>query len=283
MANRKILWIMFVLIFVSGTTLYSQNSTKKVYLPHLGTDLEITAPHTLGANEQFRLNISCSKKLTDFKLAPSKDLEQLMGPVESSTMSTELVNGVAKTETIYTYTYIFETKQYGEFQLPSLILKNNDEEITIASPHIEVVEHPRIPRVAKDTVFVRAIADKENIQLGDSVLLLLKIYTTSSSLELNNVCLDFPYCYFEETKLSAPAKWKVEEYKGKKYYTCPYKQFQVTPLQEGSVQLPKNIFEFKLNTSPKDKNAFDAFFGSVNPTYEKKKTYTNPIIIKVTP
>ena len=272
-----------VLILMSATTLYAQNPIKKVYLPHLKADLEIAAPYTLGAKEQFRLNISCSKKLTDFKLAPSKDLEQLMGPVESSTMSTELVNGVTKTETIYTYTYIFQTKQYGEFQLPSLILKNNEEEITITLPNIEVVEHPRIPPVAKDTVFVRAIVDKENIQRGDSVLLLLKIYTTSSSLELSNVSLDFPYCYFEETKLSTPVKWKVEEYKGRKYYTCPYKQFQVTPLQDGSIEIPKNKFEFKLNTSPKNKNAFDAFFGSVNPTYEKKKVYTNPIIIKVTP
>lgn len=273
-----IIWILFAYIVIFGLPLFAQESVPKVYLPKLGAEITIQAPHFVGVGEQFKVKFTCSKELTNVEIEPSNDLKLLAGPSKSSTTSIRVVNDTTQKETKFDYTCIYESKQIGTFRIPSLFLKNTEESTDTLLLHIKVENRPTS---SKDTVFVKAVLDKEQIQLGDSITLSLKIYTTTSELNLDPYYFDFPYCYIEEKgTVEDNSQWEVEPYEEISYYTHTFRKFLLTPLQHGNIEIPKVEFNFMLQTTS-NVNPFDAFFGT--PRYKKETVYTAPITIKVTP
>lgn len=278
MKNRnKILIILFSFISMMGHTISSQNITQKVYLSNLDTYVTIKSPSIIGINEYCCLTFSCNQKLSEYSIESSQDFNVLKGPTYSTLMSMSTNNGVTKTESTHSYSWILKAKQEGDFQLPSLVMKSNDgEAITITPPRIKVV-HDHDSKSIKDTLFVKASLSKNNIQLGDSVVLSFKIYTTSASLKMNSIYINLPYCYFKEENLP-DSQWETEEYNGKKYLYYIFRKFQLIPLQSGDIQIPKNEFEFAITPPADSRNAFAAFFSD---SVQIMKVYTNPVTIKV--
>lgn len=247
--------------------------------------IEVSAPEVIGVNDQFRLTFTMHTQAQNVKLDSSDSFEVLMGP--STTTSTTIMSGTTTTK--FEFTYILTAKRKGKLPLPRLTAQINGQSVTSKLTYINVTDqgavNPNKPAtIRKDSIFVKAILDKESVHMGDSILCSLKIYTINDLSSVDEVSLiDFPYCYIDEQELESPRNYTLENIGNVSYKTIIYRQWKLMPLQTGQIRIPSVSFSFTLKEAVSSEDPFDAFFSDGSHYKEiKLSASTGPITINVT-
>ena len=105
-------------------------------IPNNG-DFVASAPSTVVAGEQFRLNYTIGIGNVDNFKAPSlNNFNVLMGPSKST--STEVIKGTVTSKSSITYTFVLQAEKTGNFTIPSAIVESKGKTYTSNTVTIKV-------------------------------------------------------------------------------------------------------------------------------------------------
>jgi len=146
----------------------------------------------LGVNERLKVSYTIDKQGADnFSAPPFSNFKIVAGPFQSSNFS--MING--KTSYEQTLTYTLQPKRKGIFNIaPATItykgktIKSNPLKITVT----KAVDKPKGPNdvsatdIAKDNIHLVVDVSKENPYVGESILVVYKIYVDRTNSYITN-------------------------------------------------------------------------------------------------
>ncbi|QIU93395.1 BatD family protein [Bacteroides faecium] len=107
-------------------------------IPNNG-DFVASAPSTVVAGEQFRLNYTIGIGNVDNFKAPSlNNFNVLMGPSKSTSTSTEVIKGAVTSKSSITYTFVLQAEKTGNFTISSAIVESKGKTYTSNTVTIKV-------------------------------------------------------------------------------------------------------------------------------------------------
>ncbi|MEE4176935.1 MAG: BatD family protein [Bacteroides sp.] len=165
-------------------------------MPLWADELTFTAsgPSQVGLGERFRVVYSASKRPSDFKGPDFGDFLVLSGPNQSSSSSTQIINGQVTRSENHSYTYILESTSEGTFTIsPASITVNGDR---YESNALSILVSGQAPQASKQPapvpgqqqapgssgvsdrdIFLRALVSNSSPYQGQPITLTYKLYT----------------------------------------------------------------------------------------------------------
>lgn len=98
--------IILLLCVIGGSKLFAQK-----------TEFIASAPSVVEVGEQFRLSFVLNNKGENLQVPTIKGFDLLAGPSLSTSSNITIINGDMKQNQEYTYTYILEGQEEGEFTI----------------------------------------------------------------------------------------------------------------------------------------------------------------------
>jgi hypothetical protein len=236
-----------------------------------------SAPEAVVAGEQFRVSYTINTEAKEFRLQGEvSDFEVLMGPSQSTSYSTQIINGKMSTQVTLTFTYVLAAKKEGTFSIPAATVKVDNAVYTSNSLSIRVLP-PDKPNAAnggsspqgssglsKDDVFMRLIPSKREVYEQESFLVTLKLYRRNYNVGGLPVA-DFPNFegfLAQEVDLPQEKSWVLENYEGKNYQVVTLKQSILFPQRSGKLTINGGKYEavVRIPTQRRGRSFFDDFF-----------------------
>jgi hypothetical protein len=236
-----------------------------------------SAPEAVVAGEQFRVSYTVNTEAKEFRLqGEMADFDVLMGPSQSTSYSTQIVNGKMSTQVTLTFTYVLAGKKEGTFPIPTATVKVNNAVYTSNSLSVRVLP-PDKPNAAdggtslqgssglsKDDVFMRLIPSKQEVYEQEGFLVTLKLYRRNynvSGLPVANFP-DFEGFLAQEVELPQEKSWVLENYNGKNYQVVTLKQSILFPQRSGKLTIDGGKYEavIRIPTQRQGRSFFDDFF-----------------------
>lgn len=177
-------------------------------------------------------------------LSPAMDNAKLLvsAPTTSSKVNTVVKNKVMNTTSSYKWTYSFRAEKAGRFNTPAFQITDRGEVLDIpsTSKSIKIVKEAiskdeNAPAESGSTrVFMRFEVDRPTIELGDSLVLSVYLYSNSTELESVNFdrTISVEDCYMEPMDLSA-AKAENTTIDGHYFLKWEIGSYKVIPLKKG--------------------------------------------------
>jgi hypothetical protein len=284
----------FLLLFLSfGSMILPQSFTSSV------------SSNKVGINDRFQVSFTFSGRdvngLKNFVAPPFRNFLVLSGPNQSTNM--EIVNGAVSASR--TFSYYIQAKSIGKFNIETASIVHNGTTYKTKPISIQVVKGSTAPNnsgstnqqpvITKkdigDNLFIRAIADKQKVYLGEPVIVTYKLYTRlniASQMSVNKLP---QYNGFWAEELNTPNNitFTTEILHGKQYRVGVLKKVSLFPSQTGEL----SVTPFELNVPVQIKNRrssrgniFDDFFN--DPFFDIGRTVnydakSNTLKVKVVP
>jgi hypothetical protein len=256
--------------------------------------------------QQFQVTFTLSggslKQYSDFR-APdmNRDFLTLMGP--STSQSMQVVN--SRVSTSIAWTFVLQARNTGTFTLPpasinydGAVMKTNAIKITVtrAAPQTQQQQQQGRQQGGDahvelgDNLFIRAIANKTNVWLGEPITVTYKLYSRVAFQLDNPIKLPRMIGFWSED-IEAPTQLqpRVEVYNGKQYETYMMRKVLYFPTQAGKL----TIEPFEIGTTVRARKRrktgddfFDRFFSDPYfDSYEsvKKTLLTEKVNVTVKP
>lgn len=256
-------------------------SSNQIILAQKSIDLsnvkfEIICNDTVGVNEnayigyvldyQDQFNPDSLELITqDFE----NDCSRLLYAAKTSTSTNvSTINGKTTTTHQVKWNAVIKTEKEGKFLTPGIILLCNNDTIDISPKSKVVVIKERtnpsdLSKLKPDNEIIRLVTvlDKESINLGDSVLMQVKLQSNQSFWEVRNDNLvEIDDCFYENKNMffGEPIQITVDGVECLEWIVTEY---ILTPLKSGVIKIP----EFKLKGNYKVEIARpDAFWGTLS-------------------
>lgn len=258
-----------------------------------------SAPDVVAIGEQFRLSYTVTtQKVRDFRAPAIRGFEVLMGPSQSRSSSTQIVNGNVSSTSTITYSYMLLAGKEGTFSIPGASIVADGDQMMSNSLRIKVLPEDKTGGISDDDrsdaggrstssakvsgqdLFIVASVSKTNVMEQEAFLLTYKIYTAVDLRGFENVKLpDFKGFHSQEVELPNDKRWSREHYKGRNYNTTVYRQFVLFPQQTGKLEIASARFDASIAKAVQSADPFDAFFNGGSNYVEIKKTLTTPKVL----
>lgn len=278
---RKLVFL-FILFLTAGSFLKAQTVTFRA-----------SAPETVVMGQQFRLSFVVNAEGKDFRAQEMPDFEVLMGPSQSKSHSTSIVNGAVSSETTITHTYVLLPKKEGTFTIPPASIKVKNANYTSNGLTIKVLPPDQASKagesgnnasatgISDKDYFVRMEVAKRSVYEQEGFLVTFKLYAAQPCM-LNN--LKFPeFEGFLAQEIELPDKqWVQDHYDGRNYWTVTLKQSVLYPQRTGKLTIEGGKFDavIKIRTQRQARSVFDDFFDSGYQNVNKELR-TSPATIDV--
>ncbi len=281
--------IFLLLFLLYGSTVFPQSFTASV------------SNNKVGINDRFQVSFTFSgtdiNGLQNFVAPHFQNFLVLSGPNQSTNM--EIVNGAVSASR--TFSYYIQAKSIGKFNIETASIVLNGTTYKTRPVSIEVVKGSTAPnnngsttqqpvitqKDIGDNLFIKAIADKQKVYLGEPVIVTYKLYTRlniASQMSVNKLP---QYNGFWAEELDTPNNitFTTEIVNGKQYRVGILKKVSLFPSQTGEL----SVTPFELNVPVQIKNRrsssgniFDDFFN--DPFFDIGRTVNydaNSNILKV--
>lgn len=252
---RQLLVILLSFAFVGMS--FAQTFKAKIDKKKVGLGKTVTVTYTLdGDGDNFK--------------APVFDGFSIMsGPNQSSSLS--IINGnYSQTMSI---SYVLRSNQEGTFTFDAAQIEVDGELLPSNELTVEVIkgytgspnkgrkqQQRNVYDEMSDKIFVRAIANKESVYIGEPVVLTYKVYLSTNNVRTYDVP-DVPsYNGFWAQDIKIPQiNLKQERYKGKTYNVGVIKRVLLTPQKTGKLEIDPLNVEFLVRVRTKGFGFFDNF------------------------
>jgi hypothetical protein len=238
------------------------------------------APEAVVAGEQFRVSYTANEEAKEFRLqGEMSDFDVLMGPSQSTSYSTQIINGKTSSQVTVTFTFVLAAKKEGTFSLPMATVKVGNAVYTSNSLSVRVLP-PDKPNAAdgsasaqgssglsKDDVFMRLIPSKQEVYEQEYFLVTLKLYRRNYNISGLPIA-DFPNFegfLAQEVELPQEKSWVLENYNGKNYQVVTLKQSILFPQRSGKLTIDGGKYEASVRIPTQKRGGrgfFDDFFES---------------------
>ncbi|GAA4089497.1 BatD family protein [Mucilaginibacter panaciglaebae] len=252
---------------------------------------------TVSTGEQFQLTFSINADGSNFNPPDLSDFQLLGGPNVSNSM--EFINGKATASS--SVSYILAPTRVGTFIIGPATVVVNGKKISSNSIKMTVLKR-RTGQPNNNTggggagtqantgstdlsklLFLRAEIDKNNVYQGQPVTVTYRIYTRVDILQSQiNKLPDLTGFWNEDVKMTQPAQFRVETYKGQRYNVADIKQTILFPEHAGNITIDpfEMTFIARVQTTPRD--FMDQFFGG-NVQEVNYPAKSLPVVIHVKP
>ena len=278
--------ILTLLLFCTGT-LFAQN-------------VKFTASvgkNEVGTGEQFQIDFSVNGNADGFTAPNFNGFQVLSGPNESTSMTS--INGNTTVST--SLSYILMAEKEGEFTIGPATATVNGHRLSTNPIKIKVVKGRPVPQnnqaqSAPDnsvsrgnptdlsqSLFIRAVVDKNNVYQGEQITLNYRLYTLVG-IEQSQVdkLPDLTGFWNEDIKnQQQQVQFRIETYKGVRYNVADIKQTILFPEHAGDITIDPLGLTFLVRVPTQARDIMDQFFGSFKE--EKYKVKSAPVVIHVKP
>lgn len=159
--------------------------------------MTLRAPAEVGVGQQFAVTYEVNARPTDFKTPTFSNFNFLGGPSQSSSSSTQIINGNVTRSMSISYTYYLSAAAEGTFTIPKTTCKVDGKVIESNSAQIKVVkasdaqqqrsqgqgryrqqvQQDEPVQIDDNTLYVKISANKTNVYQGEEIIVTYRIYT----------------------------------------------------------------------------------------------------------
>ena len=264
------------------------------------------APSAVVMGETFRLSYTVNThKAKNFRVGNITDFDILMGPTQSSSSSTSIINGVRTSSRTLTFTCILRPKKEGTCTIPAATIMAEDKQMTSKELTVKVLPPDQRSSAASssgsqtsrgsstsqsgqindDDLFIVATVNKKKVYEQEAILLTYKIYTTVNLTNVSGKMPDLKGFHTQEVEMpKGNREFQLEHYKGRNYRTIVWSQYVLFPQQSGQLEIPSITFEGTIAQRVQNYDPFEAFFNGGNSYVNVQKTIRTPrLTIDVSP
>ena len=264
------------------------------------------APSAVVMGETFRLSYTVNThKAKNFRVGNITDFDILMGPTQSSSSSTSIINGVRTSSRTLTFTCILRPKKEGTYTIPAATIMAEDKQMTSKELTVKVLPPDQRSSAASssgsqtsrgsstsqsgqindDDLFIVATVNKKKVYEQEAILLTYKIYTTVNLTNVSGKMPDLKGFHTQEVEMpKGNREFQLEHYKERNYRTIVWSQYVLFPQQSGQLEIPSITFEGTIAQRVQNYDPFEAFFNGGNSYVNVQKTIRTPrLTIDVSP
>lgn len=260
--------------------------------------VKVEYPAVVTAGQQFNVSWTVNSGGGEFSAPAFNGFYKIMGPQQSSSSFTQIINGKMSREVSFTYVYFLQSVKEGKFVIPPAIFKLKNKEYRSDSMHIEVVANaaqvqgnPPDNKISADQklnaeggeIFVNLALSRKEVYIGEHIVASVKLYTRVNLTGINEI--KFPsFNGFLKTDIETPPLKNLnqENVNGTVYGSGLIQQFLLYPQVPGELTIdPVQITVLEQQKSGES----DPFFGGVFDTYQTvpRTIVSKALKIKVKP
>lgn len=253
------------------------------WLPLWANEVSFTAsaPSQVAVGERFRVVYSVNKRPSNFNGPAFGEFRLLSGPSQSSSSSTQIINGQVTHSENFSFTYILESTREGTFTIPGANVTvdgNNFDSnvVTIrvsgqaasgtqpSAPAPGQQQAPAAQGVSDRDIFLRAVVSNTNPYQGQAVTVTYKLYTrvvvSQYSIEKLPAYQGF---WAEEVTPSGQPQVTEEVIDGQRYNVAAIRQVVLFPQRAGELSIePLDMQTFvRVAATRRSGSLLDEFFG----------------------
>lgn len=285
------LLIVLLLCVIGGTKVFAQ-----------GTTISVSAPSVVEVGEQFKLSFVLNQQGDNLQLPTLKGFELLAGPSLSTSISMSSVNGKMSQTSEYTYTYVLEGREEGDFTIDPVTFTVDGKQVRSESVKIKVIKGSGKPQggnsqgkdqneevavsnsISEDNLFLRLELNRNSLYVGESLVATLKVY---SRVDLSNFGRSKfpPFDGFLAEEVEVPRiELKREDYNGKIYNVGVLQKTILFPQHAGVLTIEPYELECMVRQRLGSTNSmFDEFFGNYRNVRVMRRSKPVKITVKNLP
>lgn len=265
------------------------------------------APNAVIMGETFRLSYTINThKVKGFRVGDITDFDILMGPSQSSSSSTSIINGVRTSTRTITYTCVLRPKKEGTYTIPAATITADGKQMTSKELTVKVLPPDQRGtssqqsgaqasgrgattsqpgKISDDDLFIVATVNKKKVVEQEAILLTYKIYTTQNLTNVSGKMPDLKGFHTQEVEMpKGNREFQLEHYKGRNYRTIVWSQYVLFPQHSGQLEIPSITFEGTVAQRVQNYDPFEAFFNGGSSYVNVQKPIRTPkITIDVSP
>ena len=200
--------------------------------------------------ENFKLRyVLNTTEASNFRLGSIPDaLDVLIGPNQSTSISTVIVNGSAKTTQTLTLTYVLSANKTGKFTIPAASVKTHGETLSSQPLTVQVIASNeqqggvggRSASPQGGEFFISVIPSKRRVTEYEPFLLTYKVcwHPDVPVINLDGINLELQNVYMQPYNETQQKSKKVETINGRVLVTVDWQQYVVYPQKAGKLQIP---------------------------------------------
>jgi len=261
--------IVLLLCIIGGTKVFAQE-----------TKFTASAPSVVEVGEQFRLSFVLNKKGENLQVPTLQGFDLLAGPSLSTSFNTSIINGKMEQSSEYTYTYVLEAREEGEYTVAPATITAGGKEYRSNSLKIKVIKGSSKPResnggfsearedrgttITDDDLFLRMEVSRNSLYVGESLTATLKVYARVNLVDVQGKKIP-PFDGFLTEDVNIPQiRLEREEYNGKIYDRVGVLQKTILfPQHAGALTIDpyELICVVRQRVAGRSNSIFDDFFG----------------------
>ncbi len=280
-ANMKTLSLLLLLGFgIHGATLAQES-------------IQLTAegPKVMAVGEVARLAYSINAKADGFN-GPKIEGFLFSGPMLSTSMNTQIINGQVSQSVTYTYNYNVQSTREGVFTIPSAVATVKGKSYSSEPVKIEVVKGAQEKQgqtggssdgVPQEDLFAKVEVDRNQVYKGEQIFATIKIYTRVNLARFGDIKIPaYGGFWNQEIPTSEQVSLERTNYNGRVYNVGIIRRTILVPQKVGKIAIEPFEIECFVNVQRKgQRSPFDDFFGTMETV--SKKVKSSPVEITVKP
>jgi hypothetical protein len=257
--------------------------------------LTAEGPKVMAVGEVARLAYTINAKAEGFT-GPKIDGFLFSGPMLSTSMSTQIINGQVSQSVSYTYNYNIQSTLVGVFTIPSASAVVKGKTYTSQPVKIEVVKGNQDKQqgaqgggssdgVNPDDLFVKIEVDHNQVYKGEQIFASIKIYTRVTLARFGEIKMPaFGGFWNQEIPTSEQVSLERISYNGRIYNVGVIRKTILVPQKIGKISIEPFEIECFVNVQRKgQRSPFDDFFGNYETVTKKIKSLPVDITVKPFP
>jgi len=279
-------WSAYILLILFSTGLFSQD-----------IKILVDVPPVVTVGEQFKITWTVNSRSGEFIAPDFGDFYKLMGPSTSFSQSTQIVNGRVTSEIQNSYSYYLQATREGTYTIgsaryvdkrteyksePATVQVINEEEAVRQQQQEAAVEQDG-SQVSRDDLFVRMIANRKSVYIGEHIVATLKIYSRVDLSGIQEIKYPDFNGFLKEDIETPPLRSLESENVGSQIYGAGVLQrFLIYPQKSGTLEIEPSTLTVLLQQRA---NNNDPFFGNFFSSFNTvpKMIATLPVKIEVKP
>lgn len=237
-------------------------------------ELTVEAPKVVTLGEVFRLSYTLNAKAENFN-GPKIEGFLFNGPMLSTSMSTQIINGQVNQSASYTYNYTLQASQEGTFTIPSASATYKNKTYACNPVKIEVLkgnagnqqqkaqQSTNSEIVTSEDLFARIETNRNQVFKGEQIIATIKIYSRVNLARLGEMKFpSFSGFWNQEIPSSGQVNLERVNYNGRVYNMGVIRKSILVPQQTGTIVIDPFEIECYVNVqSKRQRSPFDDFFG----------------------
>ncbi len=244
-------------------------------------NLTVSAPGQVAAGERFRVVFTLNARPDHFQAPNFEGFRVLSGPSQSTSSSTQIINGQVTTSTSVSYTYVLDAPTEGSYTIGAAKATIDGKDVSSNTHSITVSgtantgtqpqagrQAPQTPspqgQITSNDVFVRAHVSNTSPYQSEQVIVTYKLYTRLPISQYSIEKLPSYQAFWSENlTLASQPQTNTEVIDGVQYSTVELRRVALFPQRAGQLKLePLEVnCLVRVRTQQRSGSIFDDFFG----------------------